>query len=114
MHFISAAVAAALVSVAVASVVPAVLHARAIVYPPTEGDCIASAKYIGFNDHTTVYSQACAAIVRRRLFEGEQHEHLESRRVYCGCNMPRPNEDSNLWQQIACSFMIRVMDHDFS
>ncbi|KAJ6455269.1 hypothetical protein C8R47DRAFT_928862, partial [Mycena vitilis] len=32
-------------------------------------DCVASAKYIGFNDHTTVYSQACAAIVDACLKE---------------------------------------------
>ncbi|KAJ7676694.1 hypothetical protein DFH06DRAFT_976520 [Mycena polygramma] len=69
MRFISSAVYAALVSVAAASVVPAVLHARAVAYPPTPGDCVGSAKYIGFNDHSNIYSPACASVVQSCLKE---------------------------------------------
>ncbi|KAJ7646438.1 hypothetical protein DFH06DRAFT_1050464 [Mycena polygramma] len=69
MRFVSTVIAAALVSAAAASVVPAVHNARDVAYPPTQGDCVANEKYVGIHDGSLSYSPACASITYACLKE---------------------------------------------
>ncbi|KAJ7752900.1 hypothetical protein B0H16DRAFT_1545299 [Mycena metata] len=58
MRFTSALIAAALAHIATASVLPAVIGARA----PDPEACIQAEKYIGIHDTTFSYSPACASV----------------------------------------------------